>query len=185
MACGIIAVLYGIITSRQVLSLSQWQSAHDGGFRRHPGRRGCLFETPVHDDCDRRHHCRDHHRLLPEAAVRRRVPHRRDPFRLDGLHRHEHIGPCKRPHRGGRSRKPAEGPHRSLPGGCSHRPSCRRACPPRDYSSVLVPHRPWRLCSERPGGRQCAHRSRTRGLARLHLRASRRRHLHQGRRRRR
>ncbi len=185
MACGIIAVLYGIITSRQLLSLSsgnqrmvEVSAAIQEGAAAYLKRQyttiaivGIIVAIIIG--------------ILPEAPVRRRVPHRRGPFRLDGLHRHEHIGPCKRPHRGGRSLEPAEGPHHSLPGGCSHRSSCRGACPSRDYRSVLVPHRPWRLCAERPGGRQCAHRSRARRLARFHLRASRRGHLHQGRRRRR
>ena len=38
-ACGVIAVLYGIVTSRQVLARVGRQPAHDRSRRRHPGRR--------------------------------------------------------------------------------------------------------------------------------------------------
>ena len=51
--------------------------------------------------------------------------------------------------------------------------------------SLLVPDRPRRLCAQRPRGRHRADRAGARRLAGFDLRPSRRRHLHQGRRRRR
>ena len=42
MICGVIAVLYGIITSRQVLAHVAGQPADDRSGRGHPGRRSRL-----------------------------------------------------------------------------------------------------------------------------------------------
>ena len=140
--CGLIAVLYGILTSRQVLAHVRRQPAHDRSRRRDPGRR----RAPIF------------------AASTRRSPSSASSSRCivviflgglsavgfvigailsgaAGLHRHEHLGPRQRPHRRSRAQQPAERPDHRLPRRRRHRHARRRPRAARDRRPVLVPDR--------------------------------------------
>ena len=185
-ACGLVALLYGIVTSRQVLARLARQPAHDRGRRRDPGRRVGLSAPPVHD------HRRSSASLSRRSSSSSSARCQRAGFVLgalalgrDRLRRHEHLGPRQRPHRRGRAARPAAGPDHGVPRRRDHRHARRRPGAARDRGLLLLPDR--RSPATRPttasSSTRC--RARVRRLADLDLRASRRRHLHQGRRRRR
>ena len=124
-------------------------------------------------------------RLLLRARLgdRDRLRDRRHPFGRRGLHRHERRRPLERAHgRGGQDRAPA-GARRRLPRRLGHRPARRRARPLRRRRLLRLSHdRP----GQQPGvGDRRPHRARLRRLPHLRLRPPRRRHLHEGGRRRR
>ena len=105
------------------------------------------------------------------------LPLRRDLLGPDRLHRHEHRRAGQRPHGGGGlpGRRHGRGPAGGLPHRRGHRHALRRPRPRRRHGHR--PHLP-----ELGHGR--AHRLRLRRLAPRPLHACRRRHLHQGGRRR-
>ena len=99
-----------------------------------------------------------------------------------GLHRHEPVGARELPGRRGGPRRHPAGARRRLQGRIGHRPAGRRPGAARRRRLLRRP-RAARLL--RQGGRGRADRTRLRRLPDLGLRATGRRHLHQGRRRRR
>ena len=108
----------------------------------------------------------------------------------DGLHRHERVGARERAHGRSRAHGPQRGAGRGFPRRRDHRHAGRRPGTARRGRLLLVPRRLRALGAEpeegRPAPRHPAARGpRVRRLADLDLRASGRRHLHQGRRRRR
>ena len=102
-ACGVIALLYGILTSRQVLGASagnqrmiEVAGAIQEGASAYLRRQyttitivGVVVAAIVF--------------VFLGAAVGRRLRARRDPVGRDRLRRHEHLGPRQRPHRRGRA----------------------------------------------------------------------------------
>ena len=158
----------------------------DAGDRaRDPGGRRRVPAQAVHDHrgrCDRA--------LLPARVLQRarvgdgvRLPHRRGLLRLGRLHRDERGGALQRPHGRSRARGVAAGVQGRVPGGIGDGPPRRRTRPPRRRRLLLgadeLDREHARVCGARP------HRARLRRLAHLGVRATRRRHLHEGRRRRR
>ena len=99
------------------------------------------------------------------------------------LHRHERRRALERAHRRGGARRAEAGAQRRLPRGLGDRPARRRPRPLRRHGLLLVPDR--RAEPHADLGDQRPRRSRLRRLADLGLRTTRRRHLHEGRRRRR
>ena len=123
-------------------------------------------------------------RLLQRARLghRDRLPGRRASLGRGRLHRHERRRAVERPHRRGGPRGCRPGVPGRVPRRLGHRPARRRPRPARGRRLLLDPHR---LAREhaRVGGRR-PDRARLRRLAHLGLRPARRRHLHEGRRRR-
>ena len=158
------------------------QRAHAGDLGRGAGGRQGLPEPPVHDHRRGRHADRD--RALAPAGLqdRDRIRHRRHPLRLGRLHRHERLGARQLARRRGGPRRRAAGARRRLQGRLGHRHARRRPGAARRRRLLRHPrhHR-----QHRQGGRRRAGRPWLRRLADLGLRPARRRHLHQGRRRRR
>ena len=156
--------------------------------RRDPGRRAGLPQSPVPDDRHRR-----------PAAVRRhlggarrrdggRIRRRRHPLRPRRLHRDERVGALERAHGRGGSHRVERGARGRVPRRCDHRHARGRPRPPRRRRILLVPAGLGARRAEPDAGRPAprdpaAGRPRLRRLADLDLRASWRRHLHQGRRR--
>ena len=100
-----------------------------------------------------------------------------------GLHRHERCRPLERPHRRGREAGPPTRVRRRVQGRLGGGPARRRPRPARRRRLLRHPHR---VLRQEPGDRdRRPDRARLRRLADLRLRAPRRRHLHEGRRRRR
>ena len=158
----------------------------DAGDRaRDPGGRRGVPAQAVHDDRGRGDRAVLPARLLQRARVghRIRVPDRRGLLGAGRLHRDERRGALERAHGRGRARGPAAGVQGRVPRGLGHRPSRRRARAPRRRRVLLGAHRLDRELAGVRGARP--HRARVRRLAHLRLRATRRRHLHEGRRRRR
>ena len=158
--------------------------AHAGDLGRGPRRGAGLPSAPIHDHRGRRR--RRVHHPRPAALVdgRHRLRDRRDPVRLRGLHRHERLGAGERAHGPGGDEVARRRPRHRLPLGRSDRPSGRRTRAARRRRLFRLPDgRSW-LCARRPHRSRRAGRARLRRLADLDLRPSRRRHLHQGRRRR-
>ena len=119
-----------------------------------------------------------------------RLPGRRRALGPRGLHRHERLGARERPHRRGRAQGPERGAVGRVPWRRDHRHAGRRPGPARRRRLLLVPAGLGALGAEPDEGRPAprdpaAGRPRLRRLADLDLRAAGRRHLHQGRRRRR
>ena len=114
-----------------------------------------------------------------------RLPDRRRAVGRRRLHRHAGLGARQRAHRAGlhplAGRRPLDG----VPRRRRHRHAGGRPRAARRRRLLHVPHRGIGLCADQPHGGRLAGRARLRRLADLDLRPSRRRHLHQGRRRRR
>ena len=158
------------------------QRAHAGDLRRRAGGRAGLPEPPVHDHRHGRRGAGDRDRHRAQPAHRDRLRHRRHALRRGRVHRHERLGPRERPRRRGRPRRRRPGAQRRLPRRRGHRPAGGR--PGASGRGRLLRHpAPGRRAREDRGGRP--DRPRLRRLADLGLRATGRRHLHQGRRRRR
>ena len=158
--------------------------------RRDPGGRAGVSQSPVPDDRHRRRAAVRRHLGGAGRRDRRRIRRRRHPLRPRRLHRDERLGALERAHgRGG-----AHGVERSargrVPRRRDHRHARRRPRPPRRRRLLLVPAGLGARRAEPDEGRPAprdpaARRPRLRRLADLDLRASWRRHLHQGRGRRR
>ena len=182
--CGIVAVLYGILTSSQVLRASAGNermvavsAAIQEGAKAYLLRQystigvvGIVVAVLVWIFLDRMG--------TPISAggfVLARC------LGLGRLHRHEHLGAR---HVRTPRRTSLTGPHHRVPRRCDHRPARRRlallAISVFFYVLVGAGSR-----AQRPHRRRGARRPRLRRFADLDLRPSRRRHLHQGRRRRR
>ena len=124
-------------------------------------------------------------RVLQQARLGHgvRLRDRRCPLGGGRLHRHERRRPLERPHRRGRPRGRRPGVQGRVPRRLGDGPPRRRPRPLRRRRVLLVPHR--RARQQRQVGRRRPSRPRLRRLADLGLRPARRRHLHEGRRRRR
>ena len=150
-----------------------------------PGGRLGLSAPPVPDDRHRRDRPVPADRLLQPARLghRDRLPDRRTPLRGRRLHRDERRGALEREDCRGRPARSQAGAQRRVPRRIGHGHARRRARPARRRGLLLGPHR---LARQLAGlGDRRPHRPRLRRLADLGLRASRRRHLHEGRGRRR
>ena len=106
---------------------------------------------------------------------------RRGPLCCGRVHRHERCRALEHAHRGGCQERAQACPERGLPRRLGHGPARRRPRPARGRRLLLGSHRLARSHVEL--GDQRPRRPRLRRLAHLRLRAARRRHLHQGRRR--
>ena len=184
--CGVLAIVYAVWAIRSVL-------AADAGNARMQeiaaaiarGRAG-LSQAPVHHDRHRRR--RDlRHRLAISSAgcVRDRLPDRRGAVGRGRLHRHERLGARQRAHRPGRHHLARGRARARLQGRRHHRHAGRRPRAARRHGLFRLPDRLAGICAGQPHRDRRAGRARLRRLADLDLRPSRRRHLHQGRRRRR
>ncbi len=71
---------------------------------------------------------------------------------LDRLRRHEHLGEGQRPHRRGGAHQPAGRPYHGLPFGRDHRHAGGGPRPARDLRLLLVPDRPRRPRPRQHGG---------------------------------
>ena len=157
------------------------QRADAGDFGRGPARRQRLSEPAIPHDRDRRRgdpdNPVDHARLLGRA----RLSDRGRAFGRGRLCRDERVGARKCAHGPGRPRRARRRARHRVQGGSRHRHAGRRSRAARRRRLLLHP-------ALHPAGRRSAPRARSDGRARLRrvadldLRASRRRHLHQGRR---
>ena len=166
------------------------QSAHAGDRRRDPGGRQGLPQSPIHDDRHRRRDPVRDHLVGARRAHRGRVPDRRGAFGARGLHRHERVGALERAHRRGGTYGAQRSACGRVPRRRDHRHAGGGAGPARRGGFLLVPGRLRTLGAESGQGEPAPHhraagRPRLRRIAHLDLRASGRRHLHQGRGRRR
>ena len=158
----------------------------DAGDRRgDPGGRRGLSPPSVHDHRHRRRDHLRHRRLAARAARRDRIPDRRGALGRRGLHRHAGVGARQRPHRASREHRPGRGAGAGVPRRRGHRHAGGGPGTPRGRGLLRLPDRDRRLCPDRPHRGQRAGGARLRRVADLDLRPARRRHLHQGRRRRR
>ncbi len=183
LVCAVCAVVYGLLTTRSLLALSpgneRMQSislAVQQGARAYLNRQYTtiaivgvvVFGALISD---------------PEHRRRVRLRDRRHPLRRGRLHRHERLRARQCPRRRGGSWRRLAGADRRLPRWRDHRPAGRRPRADGGRRLLRPAHRGLQRNSE--DGRRCADRPRLRRLADLDLRASRRRHLHEGGRRRR
>ena len=152
---------------------------------RSSGGRGCIPPSPVHDDRGCRPCSVPPARLLQQARLGNgdRLRDRRHSLGSSGLHRHERRRTLQRAHGGGRQVGPATRVQRRVPRRLGRRAARRRPRPAGRRRLLRFSHR---HPGQQPGlGDRRPDRPRLRRLADLGLRPPRRRHLHQGRRRRR
>ncbi len=123
--------------------------------------------------------------LSARLAGRDRLRDRRDAVGRGRLHRHERVGARQRAHRAGGDQVARRRSRHRLQGGRHHRHAGGGPRAARRHRLLRHPDRPARLCAQQPHRGRRAGRARLRRLADLDLRPSRRRHLHQGCRRRR
>ena len=181
--CALLAVAYGVVTTRSLLALSpgnetmqRLSAAIQEGAQAYLKRQYTvigavgvvLFIALI---------------PLQNIEVAIGFADRRPRLRGGRLHRHERLGPRQRPRGRGGPRRHRPGAQRRLPRRRRHRHARRRPRAARRRRLLRDPHVDLRRRDQ--GGRGRAHRPRLRRLADLRLRPSGRRHLHQGRRRRR
>ena len=148
-----------------------------------PAGRARLPESPVHDDRHRRRGAVRRADLRPEHRGGVRLRDRRPAVRLDRVHRDERLGALQRARRRGRARRRHTRAASRLPRRRDHRPAGRRTG--ADRRGGLLRGADLVLQRQPEDGGRRADRARLRRLADLGLRASRRRDLHEGGRRRR
>ena len=155
---------------------------HAGDFGRRPGRSASLSAAPIRDHCDgRRRHI--HHRLGAARPLSGdRLRHRRAAVGIGRFHRHECLGQGQCAGGAGRHQVAVRRSRPRLQGRRRHRSPGRRPGAARGHALFRLPGRDRRLRADRPHGGRLAGVARLRRLADLDLRASGRRHLHQGRR---
>ena len=161
------------------------QSAHAGDRRGRARRCAGLSEAPVHDDRHGRHRDLRAAGLLPRRTGRDRLPDRCDPVGRRRLHRHERFGSRQRAHRAGGDYVARRRTRTRLQGRCNHRHASGRSRAARRDHLLRLSHPGHGPEGQRSRGGRCAGRARLRRLADFDFRSPRRRHLHQGRRRRR
>ena len=181
LVCAACAVVYGVLTTRSLLALSpgneKMQSislAVQQGARAYLNRQYAtiavvgvvLFVALI---------------FIQNIAVACGFADRRPAVGLDRLHRHERLRALQRSRRRGRALGRLAGAAGGLPRGRDHRPARRR--PGADRRRRLLRRADLDLQRQPQDGRRRARRPRLRRLADLRLRAARRRHLHEGRRR--
>ncbi len=159
------------------------QRAHAGDRRGDPGRRARVSQPPVHDDRDRRRRAARRDRLCAGLGHGDRLCDRRDPVRPDRLHRHEHLGARERAHGRSGAQRYCVCARGRIPRWRDHRHAGRGPRAARRRGLLHRADASRRLHAGRRAAR--AGRACVRLVADLDLRAPRRRHLHQGRRRRR
>ena len=160
------------------------QPAYAGDLRRHPRRRAGLSGPAVHNHCDRRRR-RLHPCLVAAFRHRRsRLPDRRAVVGRGRIHRHARLGARQCAHGAGRLQQPRGRPRHRLQVRRHHRHAggrfgaawrCGLLSDP--YRADGLRHRRQRAAAR---SHRCAGGARLRRLADLDLRASWRRHLHQG-----
>ena len=183
LVCAGAALVYGAVTSRSLLALSPGNERMRCDLRRRAGGRPRLPEPPVHDHRRRRRDPVHRADPDPEHPGRDRVRDRRPAVGLGRLHRDERVGARQRARRRVRARRRLAGAGRRVPRRRRHRPARRRPRADRRRRLLRHPHLDRR---REPGERrQRADRPRLRRLADLGVRPPRRRHLHEGGRRRR
>ena len=147
------------------------------------GRRLGLSSASVHHHRHRRRGdpCGD---LLPSRrASGGGLPHRRGAVGRGGLRGHADLCARQRAHGPSGVREPGQGPLHGLPLGRRDGPVRGRLRAPRRHRLLPRPHRRAGPQPDQPRRGGCSGGPRLRRFAHLHLRPSRRRHLHQGRRR--
>ena len=184
LVCAACAVAYGLLTTRSLLALSPGNERMQAISAGRPAGRPRLPEPPVHDDRGRRRGAVRRADLHPEHRGRVRLPDRRRAVRLDRLHRHERVGARQRARRRGGARRRLAGAEGRLPRRRDHR-ACWSSASALFGVAGYYGAAHGDLQRQPQDGRRRAHRPRLRRLADLGLRAARRRHLHQGGRRRR
>ena len=183
--CGVLADPLWHLGDRLGAGRRCRQPENAGNFRRRARRRAGLSQAPIHHHRHRRRRHLRHHRLDARLAGRRRLRRRRDPLRRHRLHRHERLGARQCARRAGRDQVARRRPRARLQVGRHHRHAGRRPRAARRHALFRLPHRHAAQGAQRPHRHRRHRRARLRRLADLDLRPSRRRHLHQGRRRRR
>ena len=149
------------------------------------GGRCGLPEEAVHGDRGRRGRAVPGNRALQQARLGHgvRLPDRSLAVRGCRLHRDERGRALELAHRRSSAQGPRAGAERRLPRRIGHGPARGRPRPLRRHGLLLAPD--GRVQPHAALGDQRSDRPRVRWFAHLRLRPSRRRHLHEGRRRRR
>ena len=148
------------------------------------GRAG-LSQPPIHDHRHRRRRHLLHSRLAAGLAGRARLLDRRCALGRHRLYRHERVGARQCAHCPGGDRLARRRARARLQGRRDHRAAGRGPGAARRYPVFRLADRTAEIRRQRPYCDRRPGRARFRRLADLDLRPSRRRHLHQGRRRRR
>jgi hypothetical protein len=156
------------------------QCTYAGDCGRDPGGRAGLSHSPVHHHraCGRRGF--PHHMVAPGRHRSDRLPDRRRAFGRCRLHRNARLGPRQCAHRAGCVEQPVGRPRHRLQGRRDHRNAGGRPRPSGGLGLLLGPDRTDGGCPLGPRRHRRARRARLRRFADLDLRASGRRHLHQG-----
>ena len=171
-----------LLITQRLLAKSPGNEPDAGNLGGRAGGRAGLPHPPVHDH--RRGRGADRGPAAGPAGLQDgdRLPDRGDALGRDRLHRDERLRPRQHARRRGGPRRRAAGARRRLQRRLGHRPPGRR---PGAARRRRLLRDPGRHRHQRQGRGRRADRARLRRLADLRLRPARRRHLHQGRRRRR
>ena len=133
-ACGVLAIVYGIWAIWSVMKADAGQRQNAGDRRGRPRGRAGLSQAPIrHHRHRRRRDLRDR-RAAARLAGRDRLRDRRDPVRRRRLHRHERLGARQRPHRAGGDqlarRRSGASPSRPAPSPACWSPASRCSASP-------------------------------------------------------